>query len=100
MTTSYLVGRPIRFSAVGLDHAHVFGQIEGLLGQGCELAGFSSDDESAAVARTVRERWPHVEWIRDAESLLSDPSIDLIVERQDTGVIEPRDDRDLRVAQR
>jgi predicted dehydrogenase len=79
VTASYLGGRPKRFAAVGLDHAHVFGQIEGLLGQGCELAGFSSDDESAAVARTVRERWPHVEWSRDAESLLSDPSIDLIV---------------------
>jgi hypothetical protein len=25
--------RPIRFAAVGLDHAHAFGQIDGLLNQ-------------------------------------------------------------------
>jgi predicted dehydrogenase len=70
---------PIRFAAVGLDHAHAFGQIEGLLDQGCQLVGFSSDDPAAAVAQAARLRWPEVAWIDDATSLLGDPSIDLIV---------------------
>jgi predicted dehydrogenase len=69
----------VRFAAVGLDHSHVFGQIQGLLGQGCELVGVSSDDKSAAVARTVLERWPDVEWADDPQSLLGDPTVDLIV---------------------
>jgi predicted dehydrogenase len=79
VTSAHPTQRPIRFAAVGLDHAHIFGQIQGLLGQGCELVGLASDDESAAVARTVRERWPDVAWSDYPAALLSDPSIDLIV---------------------
>ena len=71
--------RPLRFAAVGLDHSHAFGQIQGLLGQGCELVGFASDDSSAAVARTAAERWPDVSWSEHPEALLEDPSIDLVV---------------------
>lgn len=79
MPTPQSSDRPIRFAAVGLDHAHAFGQIEGLLGQGCELVGLSSDDGSAAVAQSARDRWPSAPWIDDQQTLLSDPSIDLIV---------------------
>ncbi len=79
MTTAHLGDRPIRFAVVGLDHAHAFGQIEGLLGQGCELVGFSSDDKAAAIAQACRERWSDVEWRDDPSDLLSDASIDLIV---------------------
>lgn len=71
--------QPIRFAAVGLDHAHAFGQIEGLLDQGCELVGLSSDDPAAAIAQAVRSRWPDAAWIDEPTSLLRDPSIDVIV---------------------
>lgn len=70
---------PVRFAAVGLDHAHIFGQIAGLLGQDCQLAGLSTDDPSASVAATVRERWPDAPYVDDADALLTDPTIDLIV---------------------
>jgi predicted dehydrogenase len=79
VTTPQLGDRPVRFAAVGLDHAHAFGQIAGLLGQGCELVGLSSDDAAAAVAEAVRERWPDAPWHDDPEALLTDPSIDLVV---------------------
>jgi predicted dehydrogenase len=62
-----------------LDHSHAFGQIQGLLGQGCQLIGFSSDDPAAAVAQECRRRWPDVSWLDDSTSLLTDPSIDVIV---------------------
>jgi predicted dehydrogenase len=64
---------------VGLDHSHAFGQIRGLLGQGCELVGLSSDDPDAAVAQAVRGEWPAAPWLDDSTSLLHDPSVDLIV---------------------
>jgi len=70
---------PIRFAAVGLDPAHAFGQIGGLLREGAQLVGFASDDPTAAVARTVRERWPEVPWMDDQEALITDDSIDVIV---------------------
>jgi predicted dehydrogenase len=71
--------QPLRFAAIGLDHAHIFGQIAGLLGEGCVLVGISSDDPDADVTRTVRQRWPEAPWVDDAQELLRDPTIELIV---------------------
>ena len=71
--------RPLRFAVVGLDHSHAFGQTTGLLGQGCELVGLSSDDPDAAVARAARGRWPDAPWVADSSELLHDPTIDVIV---------------------
>lgn len=79
MTTETASRRPPRFAVVGLDHPHAFGQIAGLLGQGCELVGLASDDEDAAVARAARERWSEAPWVEDGGELLRDPDIDLIV---------------------
>jgi predicted dehydrogenase len=79
VNTAHQGGRSIRFAAVGLDHAHAFGQIEGLLNQGCELVGFSSDDPNAAIAQACRRRWPDVMWVDDPTSLLRDTSIDVII---------------------
>jgi len=62
-----------------LDHSHAFGQATGLLGQGCELVGLSSDDPDAAVAQAARSRWPDAPWVADGSELLRDPTIDLIV---------------------
>jgi predicted dehydrogenase len=79
VNTAHRGSPPIRFAAVGLDHAHAFGQIEGLLSLGCQLVGLSSDDPTAAVAQATRRRWPDVMWVDDPTSLLRDPSIDMIV---------------------
>jgi predicted dehydrogenase len=72
-------GDGIRFAAVGLDHAHIFGQISGLLGQGCQLVGIGSDGREGSVAMEVRNRWPDAPWFDDPEVLLEDDQIDLIV---------------------
>jgi predicted dehydrogenase len=69
----------LRFVAVGLDHSHAFGQIEGLLGQGCELVGLSSDEPDSAIAQACRQRWPDAPWVDDSTQLFQDTSIDLVV---------------------
>ena len=61
--------RPVRFAAIGLDHAHIFGLISGLLANGCELVGISSDDPDAATAKEVRQRWPEARWVADPGEL-------------------------------
>ncbi len=71
--------RPVRFAAVGLDHAHIFGQIAGLLAEGCELVGLASDDPTASVTKQVRERWPDVPWYDDASALIADEAVDLVL---------------------
>lgn len=79
MTTAAQDHPAVRFAAVGLDHAHAFGQIQGLLDQGCELVGISSDDADSAIAQAVRGRWPHASWVEDPAQLLHDPAVDLVV---------------------
>ncbi|MGD7707348.1 Gfo/Idh/MocA family protein [Microlunatus sp. Y2014] len=74
-----MTDKPVRFAAVGLDHAHIFGQVNGLLGAGAELVGLSSDDPTAAVTKTARETWPDAPWHDDPATLLHDDSIDVIV---------------------
>lgn len=69
---------PVRFAAVGLDHAHIFGMISGLLEAGAELVGLASDDPDASVCQQVRSVQPNVPWFDDATDLINDPSIDLI----------------------
>jgi len=61
-----------------LDHPHAFGQIEGLLNQGCQLVGLSPDDPAASVAQSVRHRWADASWMDDSTSLLHDPSIQAV----------------------
>jgi predicted dehydrogenase len=79
MSNPSAVDAPLRIAAVGLDHSHAFGQIGGLLGQGCDLVGLSSDDPTAAVAQEARRRWPDVPWVDDPIELLHSPAVDLVV---------------------
>jgi predicted dehydrogenase len=69
----------VRFAAVGLDHAHIFGQIAGLVGAGAEFAGMATDDPDAAIATRVRERYPEVPVVERPDDLISRDGIDLIV---------------------
>jgi predicted dehydrogenase len=69
----------VRFAAVGLDHAHIFGQITGLVGAGAEFVGMATDDPSAAIATRVRELYPEVPVVESPDDLISRDGIDLIV---------------------
>lgn len=69
----------MRFAAVGLDHAHVFGQIAGLVAAGAELVGISSDDLSSAVATDVRRQYPDVPVFQDPSELIARNDVDLVV---------------------
>ncbi len=73
-----MTDRRVRFAAIGLDHAHIFGIIKGQLEAGSELVGLASDDPEASVCQTVRQMFPDVPWFDDADQLVNDPSIDLI----------------------
>jgi predicted dehydrogenase len=69
----------VRFAAVGLDHAHIFGQIAGLVGAGAEFVGMATDDPSVAIANRVRERYPDVAVVENPDDLIGQDGIDLIV---------------------
>jgi predicted dehydrogenase len=71
--------QPVRFAAVGLDHAHIFGQVGGLIGSGAEFVAMATDDPESAIAKTVRERYPDVAVADDPDELAARDGIDLVV---------------------
>ncbi|GAB3761623.1 Gfo/Idh/MocA family protein [Microlunatus parietis] len=71
--------QPVRFAAVGLDHAHIFGQIAGLIRSGAEFVAMATDDPDAAIAAKVREVHPDVEVADDPDELAVRDGIDLVV---------------------
>jgi len=71
--------QPVLFAAVGLDHAHIFGQTAGLIRAGAELVAMATDDWSAAIATRFRELYPDTPVVEDPEELIRRDGIDLIV---------------------
>jgi predicted dehydrogenase len=74
MTTT----RPLRFAAIGLDHRHIYEQVERLLELGCECVGYWTDGDPQPLAGFQR-RFPHIPRTADQRHLLEDPTIALIV---------------------
>lgn len=69
---------PVRFAVVGLDHPHVFGQIDGFLQQGCVLVAMSTDDPGSAVAVRARRQYPGVPLV-DEVDIMGRTDVGLIV---------------------
>ncbi|MDR2036316.1 MAG: Gfo/Idh/MocA family oxidoreductase [Bacteroidales bacterium] len=67
----------IRFSVIGLNHGHIYGQVQSVIKGGGELVAFyaKEDDLSQAFAK----RYPNAKRARSEEEILEDNSIQLIV---------------------
>jgi predicted dehydrogenase len=67
----------IRFSAIGLNHDHIFGQVNLLLRAGAELVAFFAvePDLAAEFARV----YPQARQARSRAEILEDPTIQLII---------------------
>ena len=67
----------IRFAAIGLNHDHIYGQVNLLLRAGAELVAFFAEEPDLAdrFART----YPQARQAHSREELLEDPAIQLIV---------------------
>ncbi len=68
---------PIRFAAVGLNHGHIYGQVDLLLEAGAELARVHSEEEDLQAA--FLDRYPQAQPVDRFEEILEDRSIDLVV---------------------
>jgi predicted dehydrogenase len=67
----------LRFAAIGLNHDHIYGQVNVMLRAGAELTAFHAvEDELAAQ---FAERFPQATRVDDARRILEDPSIGLIL---------------------
>lgn len=68
----------MRFAAIGLDHRHIYHMVGGLLEAGAHCAGFDPATSDPRVLEGFRERFPDLPAV-EAQRLLDDPSVDLIV---------------------
>lgn len=68
----------LRFAALGLDHRHIYGMAANMAAAGAEFAGWWTQGTPATLPGFAR-RFPGVPRAADAEVLLDDPAIDLVL---------------------
>jgi predicted dehydrogenase len=93
--------RPIRFAAVGLDHFHIWDQVEIMRREGAELVAFHAADDK--LAKPFAERYPQARRVDEPRRILEDDSIALVVsaaipcERAALGIAAMRHGKDFMV---
>lgn len=70
--------KPIKFGAIGIDHRHIFGMAQNMMDVGAEFVGWFTQGEPEPIAGFIK-RFPDVPRVEDADQLLNDPEIDLIM---------------------
>src|ERR1700674_5015320 len=66
----------IRFAVIGINHNHIFGQVNALLGAGATFVGFfAPEDDLAAV---FAARYPQALRLDSSARILDDPNISLV----------------------
>lgn len=68
---------PLRFAVIGINHGHIYGQVNLLLRAGAQLVSFYAK-ESELAARFAQV-YPEAEQVRTPEEILDDPTILLVV---------------------
>ena len=69
---------PLRFAVIGIDHRHIVGMATNLIASGAEFAGWWTEGHPNAETG-FRRRFPDVRRVGNADVLLDDQSVDLIL---------------------
>jgi predicted dehydrogenase len=67
----------IRFSAIGLNHGHIYGQVETVIRGGGELVSFYAKEPD--LVQEFSKRYPQAKLARSENEILEDKSIHLVV---------------------
>ncbi len=92
----------VRFAAIGLNHFHIYGQIDSLLKAGAEFVAYHGEKEKF-FDRPFAKHYPQAKKVDDPRRILEDPSISLVVsaavnnERAPLGVRVMRHGKDFMV---
>lgn len=68
---------PIKFAAIGLNHSHIYGQVDCLLREGAELVAFHSPEDD--LARDFGAKYAGARRVGDARAILEDHAIALVL---------------------
>jgi predicted dehydrogenase len=92
----------VRFAAIGLNHFHIYGQIDLLLKAGAEFVAYHGEEEKF-FDRPFAKHYPQAKKVDDPRRILEDPGISLVVsaavnsERAPLGVSVMRHGKDFMV---
>jgi predicted dehydrogenase len=67
----------IKFSVIGINHGHIYGQVDCLLREGAELVSFFAAEDD--LAQTFGEKYPQAKRVTDRDAILEDEGIELIL---------------------
>ncbi|HEV7276662.1 MAG TPA: Gfo/Idh/MocA family oxidoreductase [Devosiaceae bacterium] len=67
----------IRFAAIGLNHSHIYGQVNCLLREGAELVAFHSPEDD--LAADFAAKYPQAKRVADRREILEDQDIPLVL---------------------
>lgn len=90
----------VRFAVIGIEHRHIFGQVDPLLAAGAELVCYHAE---GFLLDWFKEKYPHVKAVDDRRRILEDKTIQLIVsagipsERAGLGIEAMRHGKDVMV---
>jgi predicted dehydrogenase len=78
MPKSHNILRPLKFAAIGIDHRHIFGQIEKMLAEGAQFMSWWTAGEPETLPGFVK-RFPDAQRAHNRAALLEDPELDLVL---------------------
>jgi predicted dehydrogenase len=68
---------PLKFAAIGINHGHIYGQVECLLREGAEFVAFHAIENE--LAKTFGDKYPQARRVADRDAVLDDPAIALVL---------------------
>jgi len=92
-----------RLAVLGIDHRHIFGQLDGMQKLGCTCKGWWTDGDAGGVADGFRKRFPDLPRFADKAEILEDGAVDLVLiaavpsERADLAIEAMRHGKDVMV---
>ncbi|MEO0669569.1 MAG: Gfo/Idh/MocA family oxidoreductase [Pseudomonadota bacterium] len=70
--------KPLTLGVIGIDHRHIFGQLEKMQALGCTCKGWWTEGTPQPLDGFI-ERFPDIPRVADRRTLLDDPEIDMIL---------------------
>jgi predicted dehydrogenase len=67
----------IKFAAIGINHAHIYGQVDCLKRAGAQFVAFHAIEDD--LAKTFGEKYPEARRVADPAAILEDASIQVVV---------------------
>mgnify|MGYP005739037823 FL=1 len=70
--------RKIKVAAMGVEHRHIFGQLNGMLNLGCECVGWWNETDNN-ITKDFNEKHPDIPRFTNKEDLLKNKEIELVL---------------------